>query len=173
MNTQLVQNILVGLVVVGFLLYRQLTTTSLRTDRGPRAMIILGAVGLYQVVAFAQHGGRIAPVVVGAMMVSLVLAAVLSVARTFTVKLWRTDAGWMRRGTPLTLVLWLVSIGSHLGIDALGAHLAPAGQNAGGLGQATLLLYLAVSIGLQNVLLTKRVAQLEQGSHSPAAPGTW
>jgi hypothetical protein len=96
---------------------------------------------------------------VGTLVVSFAPAAALSTIRALSVRIWRADDGsWWRQGTAVTLVLWLVSIGSHFGIDVLATRLAGPAVDIRGLGNATLLRYLALSLGLQNTLVTRRVA---------------
>lgn len=166
-----VTDILIGVLVLGWVLYRQLSPRRVRSDSGNRMLLIVGVIGLAQLVEFLQRTGvRIGPVAIGSMVVSLAVAAVLSAARAYTMRIWRAADGWWRRGTPLTLVLWLVSIGSHLGIEALGGHLAGAGDDVHGLGNATLVLYLAVSLGLQSMIVARRVAAVSAVAPASARP---
>lgn len=160
MNQQLILNIVIGVAVVALVLYRQLAVRSVRTDRSGRGPLIFAVIGVAQLGEFVSHGGRIGVIGVTALVISLLVAAGLSAVRAATMKLWRTDQGWFRQGTVLTLVLWLVSIGSHLGIDVLARYLAGKSEDIGGLGQATLVLYLAVSLGIQSLLLAQRVSRL-------------
>lgn len=162
----LVENVLIAVLVIGWVLYRQLTPRRVRSDGASPMLLILGVVGLAQLVAFLQRADvHVGPVAITSIVVSLALAAALSALRANTMRVWRTADGWWRRGTPLTLVLWLVSIGSHLGIDAVAAHIAGAGDDVAGLGNATIVLYLAMSLGLQSMIVARRVARM-----SPAAP---
>ena len=58
----------------------------------------------------------------------------------------------MRRGTWLTAVLWIVSLAAHLGYDDLVAgHVA--GKNGGNVGDATIVLYLVVTLTVQRFML--------------------
>jgi hypothetical protein len=61
-----------------------------------------------------------------------------------------TGQAW-RRGNWLTAVLWIVSLGVHLGYDYL-----VEGKNATGLGTASLLLYLGVTFTIQRLILQAR-----------------
>ena len=54
---------------------------------------------------------------VTAVVISLAIGALLAYARANTMRIWRQQDGWWRKGSAVTLVLWLVSIGSHFGID--------------------------------------------------------
>lgn len=58
----------------------------------------------------------------------------------------------MRRGTALTIVLWLVSLGLHFGYDALAFH----GAEAAKFSAATMDLYFAVSLAVQRPVLYAR-----------------
>lgn len=169
MNMQLMVNALIALVVVGLLLYRQLTPRLVRADGGGRLMLILGVVGVIQLGEFVQNTGRIGVVGTGMLVVSLLLAAVLAVVRAYSVKLWQDAAGaWWRRGGALTLMFWLASIGSHFGLDALAAAVAGPTVDVQGLGNASLLLYVAISLGLQNLLVARRVREYARGRQTVA-----
>ncbi len=159
MDASLLLNALIGVAVVGLLLYRQLVSRKVKTDGGGRMMLILGVIGIVQLTEFVENSGSIGILGVGTLTVSFAIAAALSTIRALSVRIWRsTDGSWWRRGTPVTLVLWLVSIGSHFGIEVLAARLAGPTVDIQGLGNATLLLYLALSLGLQNMLVARRVA---------------
>ncbi len=68
---------------------------------------------------------------------------------------------WVQ-GNLLTAALWVVALGAHLGYDYLiGQH-----KDIGGIGDATVVLYLAVSLGVQRVIVTLRAQKLD-----PAATG--
>jgi hypothetical protein len=168
MSSQMVWNVVIGIAVVALLLYRQLQIRPVRTDRGPRLIVILAAIGLFQLVRYTADGGKVGAIGVACLVVSLLIGAGLAAARAMTVKVWRTGGGWMRQGTALTLVLWLVSIGLHFLIDWLGGEIAPQ-DHVSQLGSVTIVLYLAVVLGVQNVLLTRRVATLAHGG--PTAAG--
>lgn len=164
MDNSLLANAVIAVAVVGVLLFRQLTPRRVKTDGGGRLMLVLGVVGLLQLGQFVQNSGWIGTLGVGLLVVSLGLAAVLGTARAYSVRIWQdADGAWWRRGGPVTLVLWLVSIGSHFGIDALAVALAGPGVDMQGLGNATLLLYLAISLGLQNFIVGHRVTEYDRG----------
>lgn len=157
MNTQQVENVVIGIAVVGLVLHRQLMPRQVKADRGARLLLVLGGIGLLQAVNFVKSAGSLPPIAATATVISLGIAAVLAYLRASSVRIWRQDDGWWRRGTPLTLVLWVVSIGSHLGIEAAAAAIDHAhAPQISGLGSATLLLYLGISLGLQQLVLQRR-----------------
>lgn len=150
---------LVTLAVFVFILYRQLRSQPVGAAAGARRPLVFGAVGVVLAGQYLLHHTVTTLGVVG-LLASLVAAAGLAYLRGHSVRLWRQDGAWWRRGTPLTLVLWFCSIGSHLGIDALVGHLDPSEGIGRGLGNATLLLYLGVSLGLQHLVVLQRVRKL-------------
>ena len=162
-----VTNLIIGIAVVALLVSRQLMARRLNDNY--RLSVILAIIGLVQFVNFIKslHGphddNRIIVAVVG----SLVLAAVLGAARALTVRVWRQDDGQlMRRGTWLTAVLWIVSLAVHLGYDELVAgHIA--GGNGGNVGDATIVLYLVVTLAVQQFLLLARVKRQEAAGELP------
>lgn len=97
--------------------------------------------------------------VVAAVIGSLVLAVVSGAIRAPTVRLWWQDGQCWRKGTWVTLVLWVASIGVHLGYDALVAHSTGVAQ----IGDASLLLFFAVSLMVQPVILGTRATYLARG----------
>src|SRR5581483_10629287 len=108
----------IGVAVVVLLLARQVQKRSVREDSRPIIFLVLAVVGLFEAGQFVKAhpvGSEAILLTVG----SLVLAAVFGVLRAFTVRLWREDGKLYRQGNVLTIVLWLVSIGTHFGVDAL------------------------------------------------------
>ena len=164
-----VTNLVIGLLVIVLVLYRQLAVRRLRENY--RLQIILAIIGIVEFVNFL-HGhptddGGIAAAVVG----SLVIAAALGGARALTVKVWRGDDGQLlRQGTWLTALLWIVSFGAHLGYDYLVAgHVT--GKNGGNVGDATVLLYLVVTLAIQQFVLLRRVTRQEAAGTIQPSPG--
>ncbi len=169
MSTQNFENILIGVAVVALVLGRQLAARKVNTDGGTRLMLILGVVGVIQAGQYINRVGHVSDIGITVVVISLSIGALLAYARANTVRIWRQEDGWWRKGSWLTLVLWLVSIGSHFGIDALATALSPGdGRDIAGLGSATLVLYLGVSLGLQQLVLERRVAAAAAVSGMPA-----
>jgi hypothetical protein len=164
-----ITNLIIGVAVVALLVSRQLMARRLKENY--RLSVILAIIGLVEFVNFLKslHGphddGRIAVAVVG----SLVLAGVLGAARALTVRVWRQDDGQlMRQGTWLTALLWIVSLAVHLGYDELVAgHIA--GSNGGNVGDATIVLYLMITLAVQQFLLLARVKRQEAAGGLPTS----
>jgi hypothetical protein len=169
MSSANITNLIIGVAVVALLVSRQLMARRLKENY--RLSVILAIIGLVEFVNFLKslHGphddGRIAVAVVG----SLVLAGVLGAARALTVRVWRQDDGQlMRQGTWLTALLWIVSLAVHLGYDELVAgHIA--GSNGGNVGDATIVLYLMITLAVQQFLLLARVKRQEAAGEVPTS----
>lgn len=171
MNAGVMTNLILAIAVVGLVLFRQLTPRQVTADAGWRLLLILGAVGVVQLGQFIDKSGWIGMIGIGLLAGSFGLAAIFGTLRAGSMTIWQErDGSWWRRGGVTTLVLWAISIGSHFGIDALAAHLAGPATDIRGLGNATLLLYLAISLGLQNLLVGRRVAVRVRGQRT-VSPG--
>jgi hypothetical protein len=160
-------NLIIGLAVLALLLSRQLTTRPLSENY--RLPVIFGIIGVIEFVNFLDgrphDDGGIAAAVIG----SLVLAAVFGAVRALTVRVWRAGGQLLRKGSWLTAVLWILALAAHLGYDYLVAgHVA--GRDGADVGDATILLYLVVSLTVQRFVLLSRVARQEAAGDVPAAP---
>ncbi|HEX4834515.1 MAG TPA: hypothetical protein VH478_25870 [Trebonia sp.] len=173
MSTGSVTSLVIGIAVLVLLVVRQLQTRTLRENY--RISVILGIIGLVEFVRFlgtstARHNeSKIVIAVVG----SLVLAAVLGAVRALTVRVWRDPGGpLLRKGTWLTALLWVVALGVHLGYDYL---VIGGGKDGDATGNATILLYLVISLTIQRFVLLTRVSRMEsrgQFGRGPRGPVT-
>jgi hypothetical protein len=151
MSGSLVTNIVIGVAVLALLVYRQLSVR--RLNESYRIVLIIAIIGVIQFVSFlnSHHGHRTE--VIEAVIGSLAIAAVTGALRAPTVKVWRDASGQLlRQGTWLTAVLWVVSLAAHLGYDSV-----VGGKATGDVGDATILLYLAVTLVIQRVIMLARV----------------
>ena len=150
-------DLLIGLVVLAFILYRQLQTRPVRDNM--RLPLIIAIIGVVQLVQYLQHGHHGAGVAV-ALAGSLVLAAVFGAIRAPTVRIWVDGGQAWRQGTWLTAVLWVVSLGVHLGYD----YLVEGKGSQSGLGTASLLLYFGVTFTIQRLILQARARRIADTS---------
>jgi len=153
--------IVIGVAVLGLLIYRQLRARPINAG-GLRLIAILAVVGVVETVGYLQkyHGSTRTYAALGG---SLVLAAVFGVLRASTVRLWVQDGQVWSKGNWLTAVLWVIALGGHLGYDALVAR----GHDGNDVGTATVVLYLAVSFGVQRLIAQHRASRLQ-----PLGPAT-
>ena len=159
----LVLDIILGLAVLVLLIYRQLSIRQVNAS-ALRLIAILLIVGVFQTYQFLSQN-HANPLTFAALVGSLVLAAVFGALRASTVRVWLQDGQAWSQGNWLTAVLWISSLVAHLGYDILVAH----GSGARGLGVATIVLYLAISLGFQRILVMQRAHRLQLAD--PAVPG--
>jgi hypothetical protein len=150
-------SLVIGIFALVVLVVRQLSTRRLRENY--TLPLILGVIGVITFATFLKHRTTSDTHIIEAVAGSLVLAAVMGVARAATVRVWRDGAGQLLiRGTWLTGVLWVVAVAAHLGYDYL---VVGGGKNGDSVGNATVLLYLAVSLTIQRLTMLTRAQRLE------------
>jgi hypothetical protein len=156
-TTVVTADIVISVAVLLFILYRQLQVR--RASPTMRLPLILVVVG---VLLLEQGNSRPTASKLGILIALLAVDAVgIGALRAWTVKLWRdAQGGLLRQGTWVTVVLWVVGLGIHEGVDAV-AHI-PASST---------LLYLGVTLLAQQLVLQARVNRQEQRPPSPA-PGS-
>jgi hypothetical protein len=81
------------------------------------------------------------------------------VLRASTVRLWLQDGQPWSKGNWLTAALWIASLVAHLGYD----FVVWRGPGVRGLGTATIVLYLAITLGFQRILVLQRAQRLQLG----------
>jgi hypothetical protein len=156
------QNLIIGLVVLAWLIYRQLQVRNVRDSSNWILLIVLAGYGLVTTVDVAnKHHPSTG--VVALLVASLLISGVFGAIRAATVRIWADNGQLLRQGTWLTALLWIVSIAVHLGFDV-------AMDKAGGpkgLGTASIMLYLAITWGVQSVIVQRRAEPHRQGITPP------
>lgn len=122
-------------------------------------LAILGVLQLSHYLSASTHvSGKVTLALVGSALLAIVMGAV----RALTVSVWRgNDGQLLRKGTWLTGVLWVVAVAAHLGLDEWVA--GSGSSKSGSVADASILLYLAVSFGVQQAVLLRR-AQLQEAA---------
>lgn len=143
-----VLDIVLGLLILALILWNQVRTRKVSGGRLVAIPLIVIVIGLLQ----AGSGGLTRTSLgVLLLVLGLVLAVILGVARGYAMKIWvGPDGQFWRRGGALLVALWLVSVAVKVGIDLGGAA---AGAKIAG---AALLIELGVTLGVQNVIVAGR-----------------
>lgn len=153
-------DLLLGIAVLGLLIWRQIVARPVRDSY--RVPLILGIIGVVELVSFLK-GKHVTGTLEAGLAGSLVLAAVFGAARAAVTKVWIQDGQAWRRGGWLAAVLWVLALAAHLGYDQLVyKHSA--------LGNVTIVLYLAVSLLVQGVILQARAQRLPEAQNRFAEP---
>ncbi|WP_164520275.1 hypothetical protein [Specibacter cremeus] len=163
MNQSGILTILLAIAALAWILYRQLQARPIAEQRPYALMLVLAAAGLVQIGNLAAKSA-IPAQAWAAMVIGLASAAVFGWWRGRLVRVWRAEGRLMRQGNWVTVVLWMAGLAIHLGVDRLGTILAPAGTQAAaaGLGTASLLLYLGITLAAQRVATLARAAAQQQ-----------
>jgi hypothetical protein len=138
-------NIILYAAILIFILYRQLRVR--KVTKQARIYLIIVLVGLYifyqgiSTKQFIFTGKSIGILAV----IFIVLAIGLGALRAYTCKIWQEQSTFYRRGTFLTLVLWAITIITHVFLDTLLKG-----------GQFSSLLYLGISLYTQHLVILKR-----------------
>jgi hypothetical protein len=147
-----------GLIVFAFILLRQLRVRPVPRALSLRAPVLIGLVGLLSMTSYAgsHHVGSAAWAwMIGAMLVG---AVGLGVLRGISDRVWATENWVLHQGTGLTTALWILSLAAHFVGDAVGTH----ASGGAGLDSSSLLLYLGLTLGVQNAVVQRRGQPLWQ-----------
>jgi len=156
----------VDVVVVIWLLYRQRRVRRVRPHLGLRLALLFAVIGLIELLDYTDtHHLTLADA--GVLTGSFVVAAIgLGALRALTVQIWQDGNVVYRQGTWWTVGLLLIAIGIHYGaeggIDALGGP--------GGVGTASLLLWLGITYGVQRAVVHHRASSMLDAAAAVEGP---
>lgn len=155
MSTAII-TIVIGVAVAAFVVYRQVIARPVRERSAARFVLILGVIGVIEM-ANAAKGHSLPTRAVVLVVIGLVLAAGLGALRAVTMRVWRNPDGvaW-RRGTPLTIALWVVSVAAHVVLDLFAGHSAVAKSFTA----ASIWLFLALTLGVQREIIRARAGRI-------------
>ncbi|MEU7638933.1 MULTISPECIES: hypothetical protein [unclassified Streptomyces] len=146
MDNPTVTNLTVTVVVLGWLLSRQLVERPLR-ERSPVGLVLIVIGGLETGWYVTAHPLSLRDGVLAA--VSLAVGVALAAVRAYTVRLSVRGDRVVRKGTPLTAALWVAGLGQHFLISA---------AIAAGIGEVSVLFYFGVVLLAQQRVLVARAA---------------
>lgn len=161
-STQVI-DVIVGIGVVTLVVVRQFKPRRAKENSSARLVLILALVGVIEIVS-AKRGFSVSAATWTWILASLIVGAGLGALRGATVTIWRDQQGvaW-RKGTAWTAALWVVSFGAHLALEVGINH----STKAVSLGASSLLLYLAVTLGVQRELIRWRASVIQLQTTSP------
>nr|WP_202446761.1 hypothetical protein [Streptomyces sp. SID5468] len=148
------------MVVLALLVVRQFRQRPALGGGAVPMLCVLAALGVVALVFGVLSVTKARPpaaLTIALLVAGQVMAAGFGAARGATTRVWRDGDGTvLRQGTAATAVLWLLSIGAHIGLDAWIDHTTGTGL----LGPATIYLYLAVTLGTQYLVVRRRAVAL-------------
>jgi hypothetical protein len=152
MSSQYLPAVIIGVVVVGFIIYRQLERREIEGRRLVVLPLALALLGIFNLDKEPPASGA----AVTALVASMTSAVVFGLARGVSTRVWQDPDGLMRQGTSITLGLWIISIALRIGIGAV-AHRAGVSQSVT---FGELPLFLGVTLAAQNVVIWMRAQAL-------------
>jgi hypothetical protein len=146
-----------GIGVVLLVIFNQTRIRAVPKVLTARLPVVVGAIGVFDVLEYMSqhHVTGLDYLWVGGTLV--VGAVLLGAVRALTVRVWTAGLWVVRQGTALTMFLWVLSLMVHFYVDGGGGH-----KGASGLEQSSLLLYLGLTIGVQNYVIHRRALPLYQ-----------
>lgn len=142
-------SLIISLLVLLYLLYRQRQIRKVSEKVPLRLPVILGILGLYNLVKYFDYQTLTANKLTWIILSLLVLAIGMGSLRAFTVRVWSEDNGIFRQGTWLTVGLWIVSVALHMTVDRIG-----------GIGDSTLLVYYGITLAVQSFVVQSRAKHI-------------
>ncbi|GAA3448922.1 hypothetical protein [Dactylosporangium matsuzakiense] len=147
-NVQLLAAIGLGVAFAALVISRQVRRRAV-TPRGliilPVWFLILSLLADHRMVYRLDSA-----LAIGFFAAGVAFAVAMGFARAATLRVWGTDAGPMCEGDWRTGVLWVATIAVRVGVFLLAARLGAQE----GMGEA--MVFVAVTLGTQNVLLARR-----------------
>lgn len=141
-----------GMLVIYRVVYKQLRGTTLTRKSLVTIPIILVAVGVFTSLDALRAADTDELVLLG---IDIVVLAVLGLFRSASTKLTASGDTTFQKGSWVTLVLWLATIGARVAFAFIGGSFGASGA----LSSASIMLTLGVSIGAQNALTYYRIQQ--------------
>ena len=144
-----------GIGVVLLVIFNQTRIRAVPKVLTARLPVVVGAIGVFSfgwkslAIGANERAARASGVNAGAVL--------LGAVRALTVRVWTAGLWVVRQGTALTMFLWVLSLMVHFYVDGGGGH-----KGASGLEQSSLLLYLGLTIGVQNYVIHRRALPLYQ-----------
>ncbi|KQO63659.1 hypothetical protein [Curtobacterium sp. Leaf261] len=157
MTVQTIADIVIGLALVGFLMYRQATWQFLDAARIWRMPVILGAIGVITIAK--SSGGPITSMDVAFLGAEVVLSVAVGLLMGniahFRVAARPDDKGrsLQTRTGGLGAVLWIVLIAVRVGMDVVGAGLGVHLLSSTGM----ILVMIAVNRAARALVLDRRI----------------
>jgi hypothetical protein len=145
-------SIVVALLLVAFLCVRQTRPQEVDEQRGLRLIVLFGLIGLAQL-ATALTAEQVSTVAVACVAVSLVIEGALGGLRGALVAIYRDHGRLVSRGSTTTVALWIISVAVHFGGEAIAHRIDPSST---GIADATLLLGVVLSLGVQKFVTLRR-----------------
>jgi hypothetical protein len=158
---QYVVTVVIAVLLIAFIIYQQIRTRPIN----PRQLVVVPLfLGFMGVTNLNNHvpDSTAATTALGA---SVVTALLFGVARGITTHVWRADGALLRKGTTVTLALWLMGIVVRIAIGVVARREGvPLSVTTG-----EIPLFLGITLAAQNILIWIRAQETPEPGQKPAA----
>ena len=145
MVSQYVVTIAIAVVVLVFIVYRQMRTAPIE----PRQLVILPVFLCLVGISNLQRHPPDSVAIGVALGISVLTALIFGVARGLTTQIWRSGSVAMRKGTATTLILWVVAILVRIVIGLVARRAGvPVSVTTG-----EIPVFLGITLAAQNVVI--------------------
>lgn len=152
MSAQELPNLVIGVAVVGYVIYRQLRTRQVNEGRFYLLPLVLCGVGIAQGHLIDQEHRSVSEALLAA---GFAAAVLLGAYRAWTMTIWRDTAGVLwRKGTPQTAVAWVLSFAARIGLAVVGAQ---AGVKSA---SGSILVFVGLTLLAQSAVVAWRANTL-------------
>lgn len=160
-------SIVLTIVILVLIVSRQLRERPVKEERGLRGIFIISIIGLVQLFDYIQKNPKtLQTSAVIFLLLGLISALVFGWLRARFMHVWRDKGQLMRQGNISTILLWVVSIALHFGLDTAAQHMSND-KIASGLASASIVLYLAISLGAQKYVVLERAKAITEDPQRP------
>lgn len=150
-------NIVVAVAVLAWAIVRQFQSRPVGSLQ-VRAFLVLGVIGVWQLAQLAGSRG-LTPVEAATLALSIGLAAVFGWLRGRAASVWMQNGVAYRRGGWSAVGLWIAALAVHVGVEVLGSALEGL-RGPSPASSASIMLYIAVTLGIQTLVVTRRAAAI-------------
>ena len=144
-----------GALILVLVLLRQVRVRPVPRVFQPRLPVVIGVIGSFEMFSYAGDHHVSSGAWLWVLGTLLVGALGFGVLRGLSMQVWSGNGWVLRQGNALTMALWLVSLLVHFAGDTGQSH-----AGAAGLEGASFLLYLGVTLAVQNYVVYRRALPL-------------
>ncbi len=144
-----------GALILVLVLLRQVRVRPVPRMFQPRLPVVIGVIGLFEMLSYAGNHHVSSSAWLWVLATLLVGALGFGILRGLSMRVWSGGSWVLRQGNALTMALWLVSLLIHFVGDNAQSH-----AGAAGLEGASFLLYLGVTLAVQNYVVYRRAQPL-------------
>lgn len=152
------QSLIISLLALGWILYRQLQERPVKEEMKLAIPGFLLILAILDMSAYGQqHAIIVKPIGIAFITIGFLSGGLFGWLRGVRSHIWRDKGQLMRQGNWVTVVLWLVGIIVHLGLEHATSYFDPSLSN---LTDASLFVYMAITLSVQKYVIVERAKHM-------------